>query len=476
MSDLIELYNHPNYDANYSEIKKAEALYFNERFELVKSAYLWPHELEMGDTDGAKKIRRQRENRSTYTNYLNPILSIWQSLFLYNGISIDETSKRFLEENNLWRNIDGKNTDFESFIRDYILRDYFLYGSSCDYARATEAPTTAAEDDGTFKAFIEHIDTIGVVDWQFNSFGKLQFIRFEYDQILSREKPTDRITSVRESKTIQIVDGSLIISYYQADSEAVQSGESAKWQLIKTTLLPGFSEIPIEFITGRESWAKDILDLCLKFYNIESAIDNNLLYQGYQKIFIIGQPDAINKAVVAEHSWVTLPEGTSVATIEPLDTSSMERRGDVVRNAIFRIGLNQIRQMTADSGSAQSADSVNAERDYTKKLVESEKGLVETYIEKLIIHLGNYYGIQLQPEVSISFIDTATDLIQAIQLISVFRPEFNKLPELKKALVGWAVEKLNLSNEDALKLEIENTDFTVKDNISANLFSGLDGE
>jgi hypothetical protein len=54
MSDLIALYTQPAYLSAYKANLKIRALYYNESNELKKADYLWPHELEMAQTEGAR--------------------------------------------------------------------------------------------------------------------------------------------------------------------------------------------------------------------------------------------------------------------------------------------------------------------------------------------------------------------------------------------------------------------------------------
>lgn len=466
---MIEFYYHPEYIENKDKWKKARALYLTDNRELKSPSMLWYHELEHKPQGQA--IRLIREERSTYTNYLESIVSIWQTLFMAEEIEIDEQTELFLEQNNIDKNINGSNKSISTFIRDEVLLNYFLYGKSYIYVvGSAEVPATLGQaQQMPLQVQWKSIDPLLVVDWNYSVDNKLLFLRTEYEVLASRFSATDKITTLLETKVYSLIDGKFTIQTFQKDKD---KAETEDWKLVNEVILPEWSEIPIVKFKGADSWVSSIQQLMLKHYNLESTIDNIHLYQAHQRICYIGNRSQIDTAQVAEYSIQLLPENTSIQVINPVDTAAIERRIEAVMNNIFKIGLNQSQQIV-NTIQARSADALKEEKHFTYTLIESEIESLEAAIEKALLYTGEYYNQTLTPDVSIKG-DTGENSIDSIlKIIYAFKAEFDTFPEIKKSLLKWALEQTNLKDVEALKELIEGQQLNTMQNPIEELVTSL---
>lgn len=447
---MIELYIHPEYTEFYEQWRKATVFYYAKEQELKRPSILWQHELERKDKGQA--IRQIREQRSTYTNFLEGIVSIWQSLFIADEIQLDEQTKTFLESKNIFTNIDGKRSSLTSLVRDSLLLHVFLYGKAFIYV---SAPNTAPQiqweaQQMNFQAQWQLLDPLTVLDWGYKDNGKLAFVRTEYQTMSDRS--SGALTAphmVDESKLYAVDESGVTITTYRKVKNESLADTAAKWEVFNIVNLPEWAELPIVELKEANSWVSGIQQLIQKHFNLESTIDNILLYQAHQRICYIGNKSQIDSAEIAEYSIQLLPEGSSIQVIQPVDTGAIERRIDKVIENIFKIGLNQS-QSIVDTAQARSADSLREEKRYTYNLIASEIEMLQNVIEQAIIITGEYYNQALTPAASLSVEEVGNSIDTIIKIVLAFRSEFQAYPEVWKAITKWALEQLNLKDQEQL--------------------------
>lgn len=490
MSNQIKLYINPSFKKDAERFEVYHDLYHGDQAVMKKNKYLWLHELET-KPEGAG-IRRIREQRSAYTNFIEPIISIWTSLFFRKEPTVDAETEAMLGD--YIDNIDGKGSSLFTFIRDEILKSVLLYGRPLLKVSAVgDKPGTRAEEQSaaSYRPYFEIIEPLAFVDWQIESadparLNKLNFARMEYCEILprssARQEPTKRIVS----KEYVLVDGHLQINKYVAvkDDDKAKASTAAEyesgntWELVETEDLMDWDEIPIVVNLCAESWIKDAAPHVLKYYNLESVIDNITLFQAHQRIYFIGPLEKNTIVAAAEYAYNSLPEGTTIHSIEPVATNSIETRLALVLNNIFRIALNQIRQMNSDSASVQSAETMREERDNTVAVVESEIEAIENIVNAGLKLWAKYLGNDsFEGKVSLKQDISKNDIDNAIKLTLAFRDQIGKLPKINKALLNWFVDEMDLDNKDELKEEIETLQLEVEQpqtpQIGANFLRGL---
>jgi dihydropteroate synthase len=120
----IKLEEHPEFKKNKNFYQAAKDLYQGDQDTLKQSKYLLLHELEKYKQ--GTKIRNVREERSAYTNFIEPIVSMWVSLFFKKKPTLDEATSDML--GNLINDIDGEGTNLFAFIQKKLLPSSLIYG------------------------------------------------------------------------------------------------------------------------------------------------------------------------------------------------------------------------------------------------------------------------------------------------------------------------------------------------------------
>lgn len=486
MSDQIKLYNHPTFKKDAKDFQVYRDLYEGDQHVMKDKKYLWLHELERKPE--GRNIRTIREQRSAYTNFIEPIVSIWTSLFFRKEPTVDQETEAMLGD--YLYDIDGKGTSLFAFIRDEILRTVLLYGRPLLKVSALgDRPETKADESQSYRPYFELIEPLSFVDWQQEmsdpqNLNKLLFARVEYQEMPPRLTAQDEPTMQIVSKEYLLVDGKLQIRKYKAvkddkkeqDNVAGECDSQYTWILIDIEELNEWDEIPIVANLAAESWIKDAAPHVLKYYNLESVIDNIALFQAHQRVYFIGDLPKDTIIAAAEYAYNTLPEGTSISTIEPTNTASIETRLALVLNNIFRIALNQVRQMNADSAAAQSAETMREERDNTVAVVESEIESIENIVNQGLRLWAKYLGNDsFNGKVSLKQDISKNDIDNAIKLTLAFRDQIAKLPMINKALLNWFVDEMDLDNKEELKEEIKTMQIQAPEapQLGANFIRGL---
>lgn len=208
---MIELHIHPDFQDNKDAYILYRDLYDGKDSTLKKSKYLWLHELET--TPKGAKIRQIREQRSSYTNFIEPIVSIWTSLFFKKEPTIDEDVKTLLGDE--INDIDGRGNSLFTFIRSSILQDALIYGRPAFRVSVLgEKPQLKSEqqDARTFRPYFQRIDPMSVVDWQRESndparLNQLNFLRLEYEELRQRASAEDAPSTIQKSKQYILIGG-----------------------------------------------------------------------------------------------------------------------------------------------------------------------------------------------------------------------------------------------------------------------------
>ena len=80
MTTGVQLYTHPEYKRAVNDYVLWRDLYEGDHATLVKK-YLWYHGLEKKADDTASELRRAREERTRYLNFIEIMVSLWISIF-----------------------------------------------------------------------------------------------------------------------------------------------------------------------------------------------------------------------------------------------------------------------------------------------------------------------------------------------------------------------------------------------------------
>ena len=465
----IKLYNNPEFDENIEFYQMADAVYGGEQKTLKDAKYLWMHELET-KADG-QLIRQKREERSTYTNFIEPVISLWISHFFQKEPTLDDASKTLLGD--LEKNIDGEGNSLNSFIQKKLLSNALVYGTPIVRVNSRgQKPKDLKEqrDSNKYRPYMEVIDPKMFVDWEVERedperLNKINWCRLQYCELMPRTKATDPVKKVDVSLEyrLNITEAGnrtlSVIKYVKKEPKKNDKEKEPVWEIdTKNSYdLSEWSEIPIIADLKGISWIKDLAPHVLKYFNLESVLDNICLYQAHQKTFLIGELEGKDLVAVSEYTMNTLPEGTVVHTIEPVSTVSIENRLDKVLNNIFRIALNQTRMMSADAKSVQGADTLKAEKENLYNLVKAEAEGIENIVNQAINMIAQFKEGKEDFKAEFKFnLDTTGDNIDSlIKIVGLFRDEIAKLPTARKQLITSAMSSLNVDQSPELLKEID---------------------
>lgn len=454
----MKLYEHPEFKENKDDYETWHELYEGDQNALKSSKYLWLHELET--KPNGSRIRLVREQRSSYTNWAEVLVSVWTSILMRKDPLIPDDVKNLLGD--LMEDVDGEGTSLTSFIRDKIVANTFIYGKPIVKVDALgDKPVSKADEVATnYRPFMEIIDPRSFRDWSVEkkdtkNLNKLKFCRLEYCEYAERERATDAVKETIVSKEYAMIDGVLnILKYELVDDKEGQKGPDKEWKLVSENVISDWDEIPIVFMREGVSWLRDVAPHILKYYNTESVIDNVTLMQGHQRIFVIGDVSGPEVMNLSENGLNSLPTGATISVIPPSDISGPERRLQTILGNIIRVGLNQLK-LQIEGQAIESAETLQQVKDNTVGLIQAELENVENVINHAVRLWAKYKGQDdFKSEIKFDIEDIKSNVDGAVKIYMAFRDEIAKLPNVRKELLNWVVDELNLGSPDDLKEEI----------------------
>jgi hypothetical protein len=222
----------------------------------------------------------------------------------------------------------------------------------------------------------------------------------------------------------------------QPETAWVQDGEPV--------LIAEINQIPL--VEGDDrSWLKEVQPLCERYYNLDSNHDNIIYFQGYARIAIATNQTLASIMPASESTMMRLPEGATVTQITAEDPTASEKNRADIRNMIFRVGLNQPRQLDGSSQQVQSAETIREEREFTlalaKETVSDIENLVNQFVEywAMFKRRSDYEGkIELNKDFS------SEDYAEFIQLYTAFSDKRALYPTASKQLDKMLVEYLKV--------------------------------
>lgn len=485
----VQLFEHPEYKEKRDFYESAEETYEGDQECLKDSKYLWLHELET-KIEGSN-IRKIREQRSAYTNFIEPIVSNWTSMFFKKEPTIDEATKTFLKD--FENDIDGEGNSLNSFIQNKLLISALVSGTPIVRANVLgEKPSNLAEQQvkTNYRPYLKVIEACDFVDWGIERkdpkrLNKFNFVRLQYKEMKDRQDAESAPEEKEISIQYKIVTNERQIPYLiVTEYEKIEDKEGDKdrvWKINNTIELKEWDEIPIVADVNGVSWVKDLIPHVLKYYNLESALDNICLYQAHQRIFLAGDLEQKDLITISECAISAVPHDTQIQTIEPVSTTAIESRLGSVLNNIFRIALNQSRMMSSDAKSVQGADTIRQEKEGIYNLISAEAESIENLINQSIKMMAKYLGNDsLEPEFKFNIDASGDNVDQLIKLVSLFRDEFNKLPSARKELINNMLSSLNIEVSEQIGIEIETLIKQPTQNLEVNikdrLLNGFDNK
>jgi hypothetical protein len=466
------LYLNPEFKELRPYFEMYRDLFIGDQATLKSPDYLWPHEIEK--TPAGAVVRKIREQRSSYTNHIETLVSQWTSLLFKSDPIIPPEVSDLLGDS--IENIDGKGTSLISFLRNSLVPNSLVFGRPILYVGAygTKPENLKQEMSGTdFRPYFEAIHPLDFKDYQEETedpkrLGQLNFVRLEYVEAVPRMSANEAPYIRRISKQYRVTpEGLEITRYQQAKVDPLTQtqktlvdqsiyADGTEWEQTGQVILSDWDEIPIVADLHGTSWIKDIAPHVLKFYNCESVLDNIILFQAYQRVIFSGDLEQKDAKTLAENTIGIVPAGTTVHTIEPTNLAGIHERLGTILNNIYRLGLNQVRMMSADSAAAQSDQTIKEEKQNVAALVKSEMEGIETLVNHGVRLFAKYKGIDdFESEIKFNTDVNTSDVNKFVQLVLAFKDDVAKYPSIKKAQLVKYVKELDLPNEEELLADIE---------------------
>lgn len=478
---LIEFSEHPEYLEYKDNWELYRLLYEGDQKKLKNGEYLWYHELEStaGSYPSAApnspqlaippglRVRMIREERSTYTNEIEPVISRWQSIFFKKAPEADEEVKRLFGDD--IDDVTGDGKSLNTFINDSVLANRLIYGRPIIMtdAPSLKAKTLLEQKALGLRPFFKMLNPLEVKDWEIETSGarkgQFKWLRCEYFQIESRENSrTKPVVNLYSKELIFNVAtdgkiGTYTYNIYRLEKE--ENTNKAQWNLVSSDDFIGFPNLPVRSIECEESWIKDSAPLARKLYNLESGRDQMLYYQMYQRTFIAASISEQEKMAMASYVIGFLPEGAVVHTIEPASTQSIDKNIEETKMALRAVAFNQQRQMQIASKAVEGAETQREYKEALTSVVKSELETLETLVNNAIKDYAWFkeQNADFKGEVKFSRDVELDDLVEEIMFYQQLKDDVRQFPTWRKSLLKKFAHAQNLPEILEIEKEIEST-------------------
>lgn len=465
MATGVSLYQHPEYQRMLEEWQLYRDLYQGDHDTLV-SKYLVKHAAEVKEDADANKIFATRCLRTRYLNLQEILVSLWLSIFFRNPGTADAQLTAMLGDE--INNIDGKGSSLFTFVKEvtkYVLNDGKVFVGADAFPLAQGISEARARELGA-RPFLECWQALDVPDWQLETadsarFGKFNMLRREFEVLQPRARATQEPSIVRMSHELFRESGKFVTQIYRGELDD-QGNIKRDPQTNEPIYLPvgtiptELTEVPVVCIDD-ESWMKGAAQEILRHFNLRSNLDNTNYHQGYEKLVAVGVNDEQQRIALAANIVACVPENGDLRSIPASQAVGLENAVSGAVQNVFNVGLNQLRQIAADSKASQAEGSQAAEREYTKSLVESELETIETVINHALKFYAEFKGIpNFKGEYHLDKEIEDEDWDQWLRVWGAVRDDAKQLsPATAKAAVKKAIKKLKFDDEDELLAEVE---------------------
>lgn len=472
----IKLYRHPEY-VRMERFWKMYRDMVDGDDEVMRNDYLTRFAVEDDATTDGRAAWLQRRQTTYFTNYCEPILSLWLALLFKYAPDLSKIESIITKEEQA--DITGYGLDIHNFIRS-IAQSWLQYGRV--YAMV-DSPTVVSDSAGRdrqlgLRPYGEIWNPLNVPDWEVETvdakrLGKLSMLQVQYVRIPPRTLPTEQPTEelIRKVLTLDPA-GKYTITYYKgvtqkksANANDNQAQAAATlWDNSETRFEPlgspitinELDELPVVYRCS-ESWIKQVAPLNLRHYQLESEDDTISAFQAYTRIICAGNPDKIPpRLLTGPQTMIWVGEGTQVTAVPSEDGLALRSKIGEIRNTIFRVGLNQFRQLDGSSAQVQSADTIREEKEHVYTLAKQAVSEIETIINEFVGYWAKFKTkdvgdskISLSTDFSTQDIDDFMKIYNSLTDVKQGLPTLNK--ELTKKLVSYA----DFPKETETKIEAE---------------------
>lgn len=449
MADSITLYKHPEYDDLAEEWIVNRDFYEGKHKILTHEKYLVVHQLERAPNGGAM-IRRIREQISGYTNFYSRVVSAYLSMMFRN--SPDTTAAKAMMGEEIAKNVDGRGTSLEAFMRDCITKALIMYGRPIIRTDTYDIDAKSAGDEQKLgqRPIWSMINPIDAPDWEFNQ-TKLSKFRHEYREVPARgsltEKPIEKLYTRIYSKNGESVEVTKLV----ADSES--KSIDPKWKSAGPVVTLPVPEIPIAGAFNAENWVHDVVTEQRRHWNLSSDLDNAVHYQAYAIRVAKGVEDS-QKTALSEYTVLFLPRDATLEQLPPVYPQALIERLDRCERNLFSLAFNFARSPSASSKEAEGADSIRQRKDDIVAFIQSQLEIVETVTNQALSHWA-MMAKKNPATVTVSRKITTEDIDQLVTMFGAIRDELSSLPIWRKKVLKQLAAAQGFSDDKEVMAEID---------------------
>lgn len=441
----VKLYNHPDYDSLSPLWVNYRDAYEGDPRVMVSAKYLIKHDLERKKQGGG--LFRARQERTAYTNYVEPIVGIWKNIMLSKEPKT-ETVKDVLPEAEM-ANVDGKESSLNIMISD-VVECILTYGWVYIFVDAPSAGEV-------IRPYFEIAEPLSVVNWQREyqdpeRLGKFNFITRQYCAVRSASSESKPAVVHYRETWVRDADAKVSKQLYTAKSES-----STEWEKSGEPIpYPFLKEIPVAAVQDADSWIKDLVPNALKYHNLVSGYENILHFQAYRQTWISSNMPTTDRKAVSEYVINFLPLDSSVNVINSENPIALAEHIKSTELNLYKIGLNILRQVSGESSAVQSVDTLREERKNVIDLIRAELGKVESIINQAISayaafksKAGYVSTVELDKQIDLSAFDILLPMFERL------RDEVKRFPTWEKQMLKRFAEEMQPGDLETIKAEIE---------------------
>lgn len=467
---MKKFYLHPEFQANQAAWQAYQDFYEGNDG-TMRSKYLNRFAIEDKSQDG-EAAWLQRQQRTFYVNFCEPILSIWVSMLFKRCPDYEAVNDVFTEDER--DNVDGNGYSADQFFKRFAL-EYLKYGKAAMFVDAPNVQSNSAGEDvaNGLRPYGEIWTPLSIPDWQIETIngvnrGKYNALHQQFLRIPQRSLDTQpRFELVR--RELKLVNGVYTIQLFKVTADSGQvmpttptdllilgSKQESTWEQIGNPItIADLKEIPV-VVGESQSWLKEIQPLCNRYYNLDSNHDNIIYFQGYARVVIASDTEPASTQKASEQSMMRIPQGATVTQITAEDPTASEKNRAELRNMIFRVGLNQIRQLDGGSQQVQSADTIREEKENVYALAKEVTEELEDYANQFIRHWASFkkksdYTNRIEFNKDFS----SQDYDDFLKLYSAFQARRAAYPQTSKEMDKKLIEMAELDDLETFEKEID---------------------
>jgi hypothetical protein len=438
----MKLFTHPQYDFLSPDWELYRALFEGKHQKLVDdSNILWPLYIETKGGSVGPDLLRERKRRTRYLNIVEIIVSLWTSFFFREKPILTVEATELLGDAQF--DIDGQGTSFITFLK-MVLENYLIYGKPI-------VLMDSLSEGENLRPFASLINPIDLVDWDLETenqerIGLFNAARRVYQVTVGRERLT------QEPKTLLLSDEYFLNNLGRFSKQTyISKPDSGDWEIYGAAIESELNEIPL-IVANTDSWIKDVCQEALRHFNLRSSKDTIEHQQAYRQVFIKGvdSKDLSAISALSEFHYPILPKDADVVVVQPAPTESIKASISDALDCAFKVGLNQLRQVASTSGSVQSSETIQAEKDDRLALVESTLEEIEGIGNRMLDFYGRFTGQEFLAEnAKVIFNKEVTneDLTMFVQVYNGFQGILSRYPDIQPLIAKKVLSKL-LSGED----------------------------